>query len=98
MDENDLVREAERGRRAQGLLEDPILRDAITITQQRIFDDFAKTDPANVSELQRLRLKLQCHADMLREIHEVLRTGKLASHQLQESRSLFERMKRGIRA
>lgn len=98
MDESTLARDVERGRRASILIEDPIFREAVTITQQKVFDDFSKTDPANVQELQKLRLKLQCHADMLREIHEVIRTGKIADHQLQESRSLFERMKRGIRA
>lgn len=98
MDESSLAREVERGRRASILLEDPIFRDAVLKTQQQVFDDFAKCDPANVQELQRLRLKLQCHADILRDITEVIRTGKIADHQIKESASLFERMKRGIRA
>jgi len=98
MDESSLARDVERGRRAAVLLEDVIFREAIKITQQKVFDDFAKTDPTNLPELQKLRLKLQCHADMIREINEVIRTGKIAEHQLQESRSLFERMRRGIRA
>ena len=98
MDEMNLAVDVERGRRATVLLEDPIFRESATKTQQQIFDDFAKCDPADVAGLQRLRLKLQCHADMLREITEVIRTGKIADHQLRESRSLFDRMKRGIRA
>lgn len=98
MDEATLIKDTERGRRAALVLEDPLFREAITLTQQRIFEDFARSDPAAPQELQRLRLKLQCHADILREINEVIRTGKLAEHQLHESRSLFERMKRGLRA
>ena len=98
MDESSLARDVERGRRAAVLLEDVIFREAIKITQQKVFDDFAKTDPTNLPELQKLRLKLQCHADVIREINKVIRTGKIAEHQLQESRSLFERMRRGIRA
>ena len=98
MNETELASEAARGRRAAILLEDPIFREAVLRTQQQVFDDFAKCDPTDLPGLQRLRLKLQCHADILRDINEVIRTGKIADHQMKESATLFERMKRGIRA
>jgi len=94
MDEAKLSQEIERGRRAGVLLSDPMFKEAIEITQQRIIDDFAKCDPNALQELQKLRLKLQCQADLLREISEVLRTGQLAAVQINEARSLFDRMRR----
>ena len=94
MDESKLAQEVDRGRKASVLLSDTIFREAIEITQQRILDDFARCEPSNALELQKIRLKLQCHADLLREISEVIRTGQLAQVQVTEARSLFDRMRR----
>lgn len=83
-DERKLIRETERGAKARIILENEIFREAIQKTQDNIVDAFTKADPGDTKGLQRIRLKLQVHAELVREIQKVMETGKIASTQLQQ--------------
>lgn len=90
-----LEEKAARGTKAQALLEDELFRDAIGKVQQHVFDQFAETDPADTGTLTRLRIKLQCIAEVVREMREVANTGKIAKHEI-ERESLAMKAKRRL--
>lgn len=93
-----LEEKSARGAKATALLEDPIFREAVETVQAHIFDDFAKTDPADTGALQRRRIELQALAEVVRQIKSVIDTGKIAAAEIQRE-SLAQRTKRrfGIR-
>lgn len=92
-----LEEKAARGTKARLLLEDELFREAIGAVQQSVFDQFAATDPADTGTMQRLRLKLQVIADIVRDLTSVMNTGKIAAHQIeQESRAAKLRRRIGL--
>lgn len=92
-----LEEKAARGVKARALLEDELLREAIGAVQQNVFDQFAATDPADTGTMQRLRIKLQVIADIVRQLTEVMNTGKIAKHEIeQESRAAKLRRRIGL--
>lgn len=90
-----LEEKSARGAKAAALLEDELFREAVGKVQQHIFDSFAATDPADTGAMLRLRLKLQCMADVVRELTEVANTGKIARHEI-ERETLAQKVKRRV--
>lgn len=85
--------EVSRGSRAKRILEDGIFKEAVSKVQQDVFDTFAKTDPTNAEELKVQRLRLKCLADIVRNLSEVMSTGRLAEIQIDRDRTLIEKIK-----
>lgn len=96
-----LEEESGRGSSARAILESPLFKEAVEKVQQDIYDKFAQTDPANVDELRIQRIRQKCLADIVRQLGEVMTSGKLAEVQIERSRTLMERTKerlsRGLR-
>lgn len=87
-----------RGAKAKALMEDPILRDAIERVQQHVFDEFARTDPADTGALQLRRLELKALADVVRMVKEVIDSGKIAAHSIEQETKLQKMQRRfGLR-
>jgi hypothetical protein len=96
-----LEEESGRGAHARKILEDDLFKEAVAKVQQDVFDTFAKTDPKDDGELKIQRLRLKCLADVVRNLGDVMNTGKLAEKQIEEEVSLaqrvVERAKAGLR-
>jgi hypothetical protein len=92
-----LEQEIERGHEARRILESTLYREAVDKVQGKIFDDFASSDPSNPVELQMCRLRLKCLAEITRELKMVMETGLLAGKQIEQERTIAQRMKESMR-
>jgi hypothetical protein len=88
----ELEKDASHGAEAEAILNSPIFKSSLETVQQAIFDDFAKVDPKDTEELVILRLKLRCLADVMRDLTAVMRTGQLARAQLEQQKTITERV------
>ena len=88
----ELERDASRGAEAQAILNSAIFRDACEKVQQGVFDAFAQIDPKDLAGLQEQRIKLRCLADVMRELQTVMQTGQLARAELEQAKTLKERV------
>jgi hypothetical protein len=89
----NLDEEVARGVKARQILESDMFKEAHEKVQQDILDTFAKTDPKDLPAMQVERLRLKCLADIVRQLGEVMTSGKLAEVQIERERSAFERVK-----
>lgn len=96
-----LEEEVGRGQEARRILESKMFKEAHDKVQQDILDSFGKTDPKDVEAMRVERIRLKCLADIVRQLAEVMNTGKLAAAQIERDRTLFEKAKervnRGLR-
>jgi hypothetical protein len=97
----DIEQEIARGIEAKKILESPRFREAHEKVQQDIFDKFASTDPNDKDGMQVQRLRLNVLADILRNLAEVMNSGRLAEAKLEHERSLMQqakdRLSKGLR-
>ena len=92
-----LVGESERGARADRLLNDEMLKEAIDFIENDIVEKW-KTSPPSLPEAQTiLRLKWQCLQDIKGYIKDVAQTGRIANTQLEQERTLKEKLKKVFR-
>lgn len=92
------AQEIARGQKAKLILEDAIYKEAVEKVQQSIFDDFAATEPTKQDELLIHRLRLKALADVTRQLANVMNTGRLAEAQVEQEKSMAERMASRLRA
>lgn len=91
-----LLQEQERGRRASELLENPLLLEAIQQMRQE-FQAAWINSPARDSEGREKLWHLVKLVDKLESyLRETVTTGRMASVQIEERRTLLQRMKDGI--
>lgn len=91
-----LLREQERGRRASELLEHPLLTEAIQSLRQE-FQTAWINSPARDSEGRERLWHLVKLVDKFESyLKEVMMTGQMASAQIEERKTVLERMKAGI--
>lgn len=75
--------EAERGRRAQALLEDPLLKSAFEAIETAIVERF-KSSPIDDDKGRRyLRLELHLLRSLKANLDHHVRTGTLARHEIE---------------
>lgn len=87
--------EVARGIRAAQIIEDPMFKEAVQKVQQKVFDEFAATDPKEKDLLQMHRLQLKALADVVRQLQSVIQTGQFAKAKIEQG--LKERLKAGVR-
>lgn len=97
----DIDQEIARGSQARQILESKLFKEAVEKVQQGVFDKFASLDPSDKDGMQVQRLRLNALADILRNLAEVMNTGKLAQAKLEQERTLMQkakdRMAQGLR-
>ena len=89
-EERALTQEEEvvRGRRAQALMQDPLVREAFEVMDQAFYQAFKDTSPQDHDTLTHIRLLIKCLQEFQGFFHEVLTTGQLTSHQIAETARL----------
>lgn len=75
-------KDAERGARAQRLLEDPVFTDAFKAVEQAIFDQWAASPVRDIEGQHELRLMLNLLRDVRSSLEQTMVDGKLAVEEL----------------
>ena len=94
--------EVSRGTQARAILENELFKEAVEKTQQDIFDKFSSIDPLDKEGMVIQRLRLNCLAEITRNLKDVMETGLLAEKQIEHEQTLAqkvkERLQKGIRS
>ena len=90
-DENRLLAETERARQAQELIEHPLFQEALETYRQRLTKEWADSPARDTEGRERLWLMQKTLDVVQRHLLELMETGKLASIQLEQKRTLLER-------
>ena len=83
--------EAEKGRQAELLLDNPIYQESISAVREAIFASWASCPIRDQQGQHELKLMLKLLSDLTNNIRMVAETGKMAKLQI-------EREKKGIRS
>lgn len=90
-EETRLLAETERARQAQELIEHPLFKEAVETYRKTLFDAWERS-PARDKEARENIWLMQKTLDVVqRHLLELMETGKLASIQTQQKRTLLER-------
>lgn len=88
-----LLAEQERARQAQELAEHPLFKEALATYRERLMTQWAESPARDTEGREKLWLMLKTAEAVERHLVELMETGKLASIQLEQRRSLAERAK-----
>lgn len=95
--EQQLIRESARGRRAKSWLESEITREVFAVLEADTLEKW-KASPIRDEEGQRiLRLKWQVLQEMKKHVTDLAYTGKMAEQTIEQERTLTERLKDAAR-
>ena len=97
MDE-DLKRreEVQRGDEARRLLEEPLLVEAFAMLRQRYIAEWESSPARDTEGREKLWLMNRLISSVENQLKQLLETGKLASIQLEQKRTLRDRAKAAI--
>lgn len=94
MDEQQqLETEVERARQAREITEHPLWAEAFDAYRKRLMDEWAASPARDTDGREKLWLMVKTASAVERHLAEILETGKLASIQLEQKRSLLDRAK-----
>ena len=94
MDEQQqLETEVERARQAREITEHPLWAEAFDAYRKRLMDEWAASPARDTDGREKLWLMVKTASAVERHLAEMLETGKLASIQLEQKRSLLDRAK-----
>ena len=94
--EHQLLSEVERGRQAQDLLQHPLLEQFFTEAEQELWKTFKESSLRDADGREKLRLMAYWLEKFRAWLTTHVETGRMAQIQLQETRSLMERMKEAV--
>ena len=92
-EESRLLAEQERARQAQELAEHPLFKEALATYRERLMHEWAESPARDTEGREKLWLMLKTAEAVERHLVELMETGKLASIQLEQRRSLSQRAK-----
>lgn len=92
-EESRLMAEKERARQAQEILEHPLFREALDTYRQRLMAEWAASPARDTQGREALWLMVKTAEAVERHLSSLMETGQLASLQLEQNRSLRERLK-----
>lgn len=90
-EETRLLLEAERARQAQDLIENPLFVEAVETYRQRLITEWTASPARDQEGRERLWLMQKTLDVVQQHLRELMETGKLASLQLEQRRTLRER-------
>lgn len=94
--DHKLLAEQERGRQAAELLEHPLMKEAFSTIRQE-FTQAWQNSPARDQEAREKLWQLLKLTDRLESfLTETVTTGKMATMQIEEAKTLAQRMKDGL--
>lgn len=96
-EESRLLAEQERARQAHELAEHPLFKEALTIYRERLMQQWAESPARDTEGREKLWLMLKTAEAVERHLVELMETGKLASIQLEQRRSLAQRAREALR-
>lgn len=70
-------KEVVRGRRAEALMRDPLVSEALETMDQAFYQAFRDTDPVDLQTLSRIRLLIKCLDEFKGFFSTAIETGKL---------------------
>lgn len=91
-----LEQEAMAGVRAKHILEDPIYRDAWEAVETGIVERWKESPILDHEGQHELRLMLHVMASVKVELERVMNTGKLASAQIEQEQSKFQKARKAF--
>lgn len=98
MDEGKLVEEASRGSRAKAVLESDIYKESVASVRSAIFEKWESCPIRDKEGQHELKIMLKLLKEVESHLKTVMETGKMATIQLENERTLKERAKRLFRA
>ena len=90
-EERQLLTEQERARQAQDLAEHPLFKEALDTYRAKLTTQWAESPARDTEGRERLWLMLKTADAVQRHLIELMETGKLASLQLAQRRTLAQR-------
>ena len=90
-EEHLLLTEQERARQAQELTEHPLFKEALDTYRQRLTNEWAASPARDTEGRERLWLMLKTADAVEGHLKQLMETGRLASLQLEQNRSLLQR-------
>ena len=91
--ESQLRSEATRGQRANELMADDLIVEAFTLLNDRLTKEWADSPVRDSEGRERIWLMQKLLKNVGDHINEIAQTGKLASLQLEQERTLVQRAK-----
>ena len=92
-DEYQLINEIERARQAQELIEHPLFVEAFETYRERLMKEWADSPARDTDGREKLWLMTKLLNGVENHLKELMQTGKLASLQLEQKRTLAQRLK-----
>ena len=92
-EQQQLETEVERARQAREITEHPLWAEAFDAYRKRLMDEWAASPARDTDGREKLWLMVKTASAVERHLAEILETGKLASIQLEQKRSLLARAK-----
>jgi hypothetical protein len=97
-EEQQLRYESDRGRRAQELLDDDLLKEAFNTLKEQLKNQWADSPVRDTEGREKLWLMLKLLESVEGHLSTVVTTGKMASIQLTEAKNLMDRLKESSKA
>jgi len=91
--EAQLRSEASRGTRANELLSDELMVEAFTLLDERLTYEWANSPARDTEGRERIWMMQKLLQNLRGHIAEVAQTGKLAAIQLEQERTIAQRLK-----
>lgn len=92
-----LIKESERGARANAILEDSFVREAFQAVENGILEAWKKSPVRDLEGQTSLRLLYKVFSDFKAYFADAIASGKMANVQLTHERTLKERAKAAMR-
>jgi len=96
-EESRLLAEQERARQAQELAEHPLFKEALQQYRERLMQQWADSPARDTEGREKLWLMCKTADAVERHLVELMQTGKLASLQLEQRRTLAQRARESLR-
>lgn len=88
-----IEKEAEQGRQAELLLDNPIYKESIEAVRAAIFQAWASCPIRDIEGQHELKLMLKLLHDLTLNIETVAQTGKMAKIEIKRQKTLLQRAK-----
>ncbi len=95
-EESRLLAEQERARQAQELAEHPLFKEALQQYRERLMQEWSDSPIRDTEGREKLWLMQKTVAVVERHLVELMETGKLASMQLEQRRTLAQRARESL--
>lgn len=95
-EETRLLAEQERARQAQELAEHPLFKEALQLYRERLMKEWSDSPARDTEGREKLWLMQKTVAVVERHLVELMETGKLASIQLEQRRTLAQRARESL--